>query len=938
MKNEFRRLPRIKGHGIRRVIVSITFSASLIVTLSGSASAADLPLSPAPASRAVAVSAPALETPSDMRVHAGVPADQTIHATDVDGDPLTFSVNSGPSYMTVTTTDPGSGFATGNIHLAPSLLDAGATTGIVAVYDGLNYRIASFGIAIFPTLERVADMTVDEGSTADQTLTASDSEGYTLSFTLVDGPPFASVTATSDSTGNLHLAPGYADGGHYTSTLSVSDGVSTRSDVFHITVNNQNFPPILTQPEDMHASAGAFSEQLLMASDPDLQPVAFSAVSGHYLSVGTLSPYPGLGFVTITPPPGVTETVQATVAATDGLSSSQKSFEVRIDTENQPPVVHSSPIQIAEGTDPDLQIVATDTDGQRIFATFSNLPLFMTTGTPVQARGGDTLTIPFRLLPKHLDAGVYHPILRVTDLSSTTIDTLTITITEAGFAETSLRLKWLIPGAPLEHEYSTLDGIFTMTDDRFTFESTTGSGANWRVINFGLPWAEGHYESPGFDALRVAGQDTTGLDINGCGGTPQSLNVRRVVRHLDGSISSLWATFQVSCSGVPLVGDLRYDVPGIPITLVAPHWLPGNTNQRLVFQVAAVDTAGDPIAISLSGSPPGSAFLDLGGGRGSFAWTPGRLQIGDFPMRFVATSAGGLADTAVGVPLPFSSSGSSDPDGDTLSYRWTFGDGSFGTGSSPRHAYSHTGPYPISLVVSDGLLAAGDQTLATIQEVDSSRAFAVGPAAAWSRAIQLVAGQGHYCVAIEIPDAPSRVVEIDRLSLRMEVKGLGTTDAVPADPASFALGDANGNGVPDVTACFGSEALRPLFSKVSGTLHALTTIEFSLEDGHGFRASLPVEVIGPDGTLRPLLAPNPLRASGAISFVTTVEGPARLTLFDGHGRRVRTLLDVGSLPTGYHDLPIEARGDTGRGLPSGVYFYRLETREGIRTGRLALIR
>jgi len=477
VKNEFRRLPRIKGHGIRRVIVSITFSASLIVTLSGSASAADLPLSPAPASRAVAVSAPALETPSDMRVHAGVPADQTIHATDVDGDPLTFSVNSGPSYMTVTTTDPGSGFATGNIHLAPSLLDAGATTGIVAVYDGLNYRIASFGIAIFPTLERVADMTVDEGSTADQTLTASDSEGYTLSFTLVDGPPFASVTATSDSTGNLHLAPGYADGGHYTSTLSVSDGVSTRSDVFHITVNNQNFPPILTQPEDMHASAGAFSEQLLMASDPDLQPVAFSAVSGHYLSVGTLSPYPGLGFVTITPPPGVTETVQATVAATDGLSSSQKSFEVRIDTENQPPVVHSSPIQIAEGTDPDLQIVATDTDGQRIFATFSNLPLFMTTGTPVQARGGDTLTIPFRLLPKHQDAGVYHPILRVTDLSSTTIDTLTITITEAGFAETSLRLKWSTSGSPIEHEYSTLDGTFAATADQFTFQSTTGSGA-----------------------------------------------------------------------------------------------------------------------------------------------------------------------------------------------------------------------------------------------------------------------------------------------------------------------------------------------------------------------------------------------------------------------------------------------------------------------------
>ncbi len=172
----------------------------------------------------------------------------------------------------------------------------------------------------------------------------------------------------------------------------------------------------------------------------------------------------------------------------------------------------------------------------------------------------------------------------------------------------------------------------------------------------------------------------------------------------------------------------------------------------------------------------------------------------------------------------------------------------------------------------------------------------------------------------------------------MEVKGLGSTDAIPADPLSFVVGDANRNGVPDVTACFGSETLRPLFSNVSGSLHVLTTIEFSLQDGHGFRASLPVDVIGPDGKLRPLMAPNPFRASGMFSFVTTVEGAARLTLFDGHGRRVRTLLDVASLPTGYHDLSVDHRDESGRGLPSGVYFYRLETREGIRTGRLALIR
>jgi hypothetical protein len=406
------------------------------------------------------------------------------------------------------------------------------------------------------------------------------------------------------------------------------------------------------------------------------------------------------------------------------------------------------------------------------------------------------------------------------------------------------------------------------------------------------------------------------------------------------------------------VGELRYEAQGIPITLIAPHWLRGNTNQQVVFQVTAEDTAKDAIAVSISGTPTGGAFLDVGGGRGSFSWTPGRLQSGDFRMRFIATSAGGLADTAfttihvtstdlaplarcggpytgtVGIPLPFSASATTDPDGDALTYRWTFGDGGIGTGPTPSHVYAHTGPYPISLVVSDGLLAAGDQTLATIEEVQFSRV----EASASGHPIHLVAGSGRFCLVIEIPDAPSRVSEIDPLSLRMVVKGLGTTEAIPPDPASLVLGDANGNGVPDMTACFGSETLRALFSKVSGSLRVLATIEFALRDGHGFRASLPVEVIGPDGTLRPLLAPNPLRGSGVLSFVTTAEGPARLILFDGHGRRVRTLLDVESLPVGYHDLSVDPRADTGRELPSGVYFYRLETKEGIRTGRMALIR
>ena len=44
----------------------------------------------------------------------------------------------------------------------------------------------------------------------------------------------------------------------------------------------------------------------------------------------------------------------------------------------------------------------------------------------------------------------------------------------------------------------------------------------------------------------------------------------------------------------------------------------------------------------------------------------------------------------------------SDANGDTLSYAWTFGDGSNGTGASPTHAFSSPGTYPVSVVITDG--------------------------------------------------------------------------------------------------------------------------------------------------------------------------------------------------------------------------------------------
>ena len=57
----------------------------------------------------------------------------------------------------------------------------------------------------------------------------------------------------------------------------------------------------------------------------------------------------------------------------------------------------------------------------------------------------------------------------------------------------------------------------------------------------------------------------------------------------------------------------------------------------------------------------------------------------------------------VGQPVQFDGSGSNDPQGDPLTYRWDFGDGSpEGTGEMPIHVYTEAGIYTVTLIVNDG--------------------------------------------------------------------------------------------------------------------------------------------------------------------------------------------------------------------------------------------
>jgi DNA/RNA endonuclease G (NUC1)/PKD repeat protein len=81
-----------------------------------------------------------------------------------------------------------------------------------------------------------------------------------------------------------------------------------------------------------------------------------------------------------------------------------------------------------------------------------------------------------------------------------------------------------------------------------------------------------------------------------------------------------------------------------------------------------------------------------------------------------------------GSSVTLSAAGSSDPDGDALTYAWSFGDGETGTGASPSHVYADNGNYQVTVVVTDtyGAADTANTTVTVMNVAPTVAAFAGG--------------------------------------------------------------------------------------------------------------------------------------------------------------------------------------------------------------------
>lgn len=614
------------------------------------------------------------------------------------------------------------------------------------------------------------------------------------------------------------------------------------------------------------------------------------------------------------------------VTIVDNVTSLTNSttFQVHVNEVNQPPVLNP----IGDRTvnfGHFLQFAVTATDADLPFLGFQfSIGSGSVPGASITQDG----LFGFNPLGNVSQPGVYPATVIVSDRSSpplTDTETFSITVQPAG------------TGAPTINNPGTITAPAGTTMDF----PVTGSDPN----NLPLHFLKG--SGPAFMSVTTVNATTGNIHISTSlsmvGTYPASVIA-------DNGIETATASFSI----VITPGDNPPVLQAIANMTVAEGDVADQT-------VTAVDADNTPLTFTKFSGPlfmtvttstattgnihlaPGSA--DAGSYSGSVRVSDGQLTDEKGFMITVlnvcqapTANAGGPYSGFVGVPITFNGSGSSDPDGGTLSYAWNFGDGSAGTGPSPSHTYAIGGSYTVTLRVTTSCGRFADA--ATTASISGGCLDALAFTQGGNSKTSLGAGKPQTCFQIQPANGSFSIDNVDLSTVVMISQGTGAVSQIHAVANKTAVGgDKNNDGIDEISACFTKADLQQIFSNIQGTQVVNITLQGNLFTGGSFCTTLDHTVkSGGGGNHAASIYPNPLNPSAVLTFSTARAGAAKVQLFDMHGRLIRTLLDDATTTAGYHDVRIDGRDAMGNKLASGVYYLKIQTVEGTEAKAITILK
>jgi hypothetical protein len=349
------------------------------------------------------------------------PLNITLTAADPEGNPLTYSVISGPSHGTVSGSPPILVYSPDANYNGPDSFTFTANDGL------LDSNIATVSIAVAlvndpPILSQIGNKEIAEGQLIQILLSATDPDGDTLFYTASDLPTGSTFDASTEA---FSWTPDYAQAGSYRVLFTVTDNgtpLASDSETITITVGNVNRPPILNPIGNKATSEGDPVVFTVTAIDPDGNDLTYSAGN---LPAGAVF---DSSSQTFTWTPGYDQAgnyVDVRFTVTDNGSpplTAQEAITITVGNVNRPPVLNPVGSKtVTEGELLTIILTATDPDGDALTYSADNLP---------DGATFDPGTQEFRWTPGYDQSGNYEIELSVEDSGSPVeVDSEVITIT-----------------------------------------------------------------------------------------------------------------------------------------------------------------------------------------------------------------------------------------------------------------------------------------------------------------------------------------------------------------------------------------------------------------------------------------------------------------------------------------------------------------------------
>ncbi len=288
------------------------------------------------------------------------PLNETLRASDVDGDALTYSVVAQPAQGTVQVTNA----ATGAFTYTPPPDFTGTVSFTFKVNDGTaDSNVATVFVTVRPVNDAPVaagqSLTTAEDSAVSGTGAATDVDSPTLTFAVVASPAHGSL-AFNPTTGAFTYTPNANFNGSDSFTFKANDGLADSNvATVSITVTAVNDAPV-AQGQAVSTDEDAAVGGQLTATDIDSPTLTFAAVANP--AHGTLTVNPN-GTFTYTPSANFNGTDSFTFKASDGSADSNvATVSITVRPVNDTAVAASQSVSTNEDTPVGGAVTATDID------------------------------------------------------------------------------------------------------------------------------------------------------------------------------------------------------------------------------------------------------------------------------------------------------------------------------------------------------------------------------------------------------------------------------------------------------------------------------------------------------------------------------------------------------------------------------------------------